>query len=64
MQTSFLEPVQDNQTNMFSIMRDQYYSYLMKKYNCDDYEIIDHLITDAENEIREDLELKAMGRRV
>lgn len=40
--------------------RDNYYEYLMKKYNCKDIEIINNKITNQENEIRENLESNCM----
>lgn len=42
------------------IKRDQYYYYLMNKYNVANWEDVIDIITEEENNIREFLELKAM----
>ncbi|WP_158000915.1 hypothetical protein [Clostridium botulinum] len=39
------------------IKRDDYYNYLMKRYNCYDAEKIIDVITDKENNKREKIEL-------
>lgn len=42
------------------IQRDNYYKYLFQKYNCYDVENIIDIITNSENETREELELACL----
>lgn len=42
--------------NEACIKRDNFYSEMMKKYNLTDWEDVTDVITDEENEIREELE--------
>ncbi|EKS4345181.1 hypothetical protein QB607_003185 [Clostridium botulinum] len=42
------------------IQRDNYYKYLFKKYNCYKMDDITDIITDKENERREELELNCI----